>query len=430
MDKKISVPVSFLLAGVLWLAAQPALAATQAKISIRFDDGIVSQYTTAAPILKKYNFPATEYIFTDGPDQNIPGYMTWAQIATLQRTYGWEIGDHTKSHANLTLLSDSELATELATSKATLAKHGITATSFVPPYGTYDMRTLAQIARYFDNANRDSNGYNTYPFNDYGITVQEVSRETTLDQAKAWIDEAAANKQWLVLLFHGVTASDPGPYDTLTPTFQGIADYIKAKKLPVVKISDGVKLTGSNRVSNPSFETAISGWASNWLRTSVTNIKLMTSNLGSQPNPKNSVEITGGAEEYSLYNRSLISVNPSNQYVLKAYFNCQNYQSGAVDVFVDEYDSAGKWTNWRWMTGIWSDFVGYRAVDYVPGANARYAVIWVKSAAGSDLTCNVDNVSLIQTSGSSYFSGSSLFSTIEDILNRLGVTASSTSAAW
>jgi peptidoglycan/xylan/chitin deacetylase (PgdA/CDA1 family) len=38
---------------------------------------------------------------------------------------------------------------ELANSKAALAAQGFNATAFAPPYGDYDMSTVAQVAKYY-----------------------------------------------------------------------------------------------------------------------------------------------------------------------------------------------------------------------------------------------------------------------------------------
>ena len=66
---------------------------------LTMDDGYVSVFDTARPILKKFNYPwtcfiYTKYIGTGGKS------MTWEQLATL-RDEGVEIGCHTVSHMSL-----------------------------------------------------------------------------------------------------------------------------------------------------------------------------------------------------------------------------------------------------------------------------------------------------------------------------------------
>ena len=83
-------------------------------IILTFDDGDISNYTIAYPILKKYNFKATFFIITDKVDT--PGYVTWQNIKEMSDNE-MEIGSHTKSHAYLPRLSDSEISFEFKNSK-------------------------------------------------------------------------------------------------------------------------------------------------------------------------------------------------------------------------------------------------------------------------------------------------------------------------
>ncbi|MBU2548901.1 MAG: polysaccharide deacetylase family protein, partial [Proteobacteria bacterium] len=64
---------------------------------------------------------------------------------------GWEIGSHTRSHANLIRLGDAELVEELAGSKMAIeANLGGEVTALAYPYGLADdrVRTAARTAGY------------------------------------------------------------------------------------------------------------------------------------------------------------------------------------------------------------------------------------------------------------------------------------------
>ena len=69
------------------------------SVVLTFDDGWQAVYTIVFPILKKYNFPATLFVYTDLINGN-KKTLNWAQVAELDRG-GVDVQCHTKTHRNL-----------------------------------------------------------------------------------------------------------------------------------------------------------------------------------------------------------------------------------------------------------------------------------------------------------------------------------------
>jgi peptidoglycan/xylan/chitin deacetylase (PgdA/CDA1 family) len=70
---------------------------------ITFDDGWKSQYEVAWPIMKKYGYPLTLFIYTEGVRGGLLGggeAMTWEQLADM-RDNGVDIEAHTATHQDL-----------------------------------------------------------------------------------------------------------------------------------------------------------------------------------------------------------------------------------------------------------------------------------------------------------------------------------------
>jgi peptidoglycan/xylan/chitin deacetylase (PgdA/CDA1 family) len=112
-------------------------------IALTFDDGYEDAYSSALPTLKRYGLVATFYIITGSIGQ--PGYMTWEQVAAL-RDAGMEIGAHTVSHPDLTLLDWETAGYEIGQAKADLDQHlHINVTSFCYPTGLYNAGIEEQV---------------------------------------------------------------------------------------------------------------------------------------------------------------------------------------------------------------------------------------------------------------------------------------------
>ena len=75
-------------------------------VVITIDDGFKSTFTLAYPVLKKYNFPATLFLYTDFIEKNSYS-LTWEEIREMTKN-NIEIGSHTLSHCNFLQYKENE----------------------------------------------------------------------------------------------------------------------------------------------------------------------------------------------------------------------------------------------------------------------------------------------------------------------------------
>ena len=113
-------------------------------VIISFDDDWQSQFTYAVPLLKKYGFTATFYIWV--AVVGLKHHMTWDEVKALD-AQGMQIGCHTMTHPFLTRVkSDDVLRKEIVGAKQKIEAHiGTPVTSIAYPFGQYNERVVAMV---------------------------------------------------------------------------------------------------------------------------------------------------------------------------------------------------------------------------------------------------------------------------------------------
>jgi peptidoglycan/xylan/chitin deacetylase (PgdA/CDA1 family) len=109
---------------------------------VTFDDGHLSNYEYALPMLQARNLTA-QFFITVGWTGHKPGYMGWDELRALHAA-GQSIGAHGWTHTLLTHCSEEGLKTELVRARKTLEdKLGAPITTMSLPGGRYNRGVLA-----------------------------------------------------------------------------------------------------------------------------------------------------------------------------------------------------------------------------------------------------------------------------------------------
>lgn len=211
-----------------------------AMVSLVFDDGLASQITNARSILNTAGIKGVFGIITQSVGS--APYMTWTNITALKNE-GHEISGHTRTHPDLTTLNATQLQSETKGSYDDLVAHGFTPKTFVYPYGATNtkVQTATQNAGY-TGARGSYFGLNAPSTDRFNLFDIRLDKTSTLAGVKTLIDQAIADKRWLVLELHDVLASGGDEY-TVTPNFlQAVVNYIKQKGVSVVTLEQGIAL--------------------------------------------------------------------------------------------------------------------------------------------------------------------------------------------
>lgn len=122
-------------------------------VVLTIDDGYRSVYTYAYPILKKYGFSATLFVYTDF----IGGAaaLSWQQVKTMSDSGVIDVESHTKTHSSLSFDAQQEsiaehkkrIAVEIDTAARAIKKHvGHTPTILAYPYGDSSRYVVEYLA--------------------------------------------------------------------------------------------------------------------------------------------------------------------------------------------------------------------------------------------------------------------------------------------
>lgn len=160
-------------------------------VILTFDDGYSDNLENADPIMAKYDACATLYLVEDRFDRD------WStskkahhdsgelmrepklhddQIAEMLQSGRWEIGGHTRTHANLSALDDDERRTEIVGARDSMARHfGTKLDSFAYPFGIYSAADVAMA--------REA-GYSTAVTTEEGIATDVGAQALELPRIK------------------------------------------------------------------------------------------------------------------------------------------------------------------------------------------------------------------------------------------------------
>ena len=108
-------------------------------VVLTFDDGFRNNLTFAAPILRKYEAPATFFVIGskfDGADER---YMSVPEMSDLVTSGLFRIGSHSMNHLSMAQIPDDAKAREIGGSKPLIEDAlGIEVDLFCYPYGTFN----------------------------------------------------------------------------------------------------------------------------------------------------------------------------------------------------------------------------------------------------------------------------------------------------
>jgi len=216
-------------------------------LSINFDDAFESQYTVAKPLLDNKGYAATAYVIAEKIGNTI-GYMSMPQLHDLHDA-GWEIAAH--SHTNdahaaaYTNLTAEALEQDIVSNREWIITNGFRGYDHCAyPKGYFktstDSTTLDMVRKYFTSCRTINELHTeTFPPSDpHKLRVYYITNSEQLEKAKAAIDNAVANKAWIIMVFHKLVDTPTKSTEWGIADFSALMDHVEASGIAVKTVGE------------------------------------------------------------------------------------------------------------------------------------------------------------------------------------------------
>ena len=208
-------------------------------VVLTFDDAPASQYSVVAPMLKEFGFGATFFVCEFPPNhKDSTLYMNWRQIKALDKM-GFEVANHTRTHANVGKLSQMEFNAELEYIENKCDSLGI-----VEPknfaYPGYGLNALAlEFLLKKEYAFARAGGSRTYdPLIDHPYLIPSWATDSENKNEIMSSMGLAKNGKIVVLTLHGVPDIEHPWVNTPPELFMEYLQYLWDHNYKVISLRD------------------------------------------------------------------------------------------------------------------------------------------------------------------------------------------------
>ena len=113
-------------------------------VSLTADDGFLSFYTEAFPLLVRYQFPMSVFVSTESIDKNYDLMMSWSQLNDMTPLI--DVYNHSTKHLHLVNQDTLTVENEISFAQERIAKElGTNDKFFAYPYGEFDNTTYSYL---------------------------------------------------------------------------------------------------------------------------------------------------------------------------------------------------------------------------------------------------------------------------------------------
>ncbi|MDP4680526.1 MAG: polysaccharide deacetylase family protein [Cyclobacteriaceae bacterium] len=208
-------------------------------VVLTFDDAPASHYSVVAPLLKNYGFDATFFVCEFPPNYaDSTKYMNWRQIQELGKM-GFEVANHTKSHAAVGKLSKEQFIDQLEyiEQKCDSLNLNIPVTFAYPGYNLSPSSIDILEERNYSFAR--AGGSRAYdPLKDHPYLLPSWATNADNRTQILVALEEAKNGKIVILTLHGVPDLEHPWVDTPLELFKEYLQYLSDNQFKVISLRD------------------------------------------------------------------------------------------------------------------------------------------------------------------------------------------------
>ena len=228
-------------------------------VVLTFDDGNKSDIAFVAPTLQEYGFRA---------DLQKQRYVSWDDVRRLHDR-GFEVGNHTGGHPNMTELSKEEIRSNLELIEQRCEQHGIpTPRTFVYPGWRHSLAVVEVLSEKgymfarrgvspeHSDGGRGARGRAYDPEEDHPLlipTTGYAGPEWGFEDL-VWAVDQARDGKIAVLTFHGVPALEHPWVHADPEVFIQYMDYLKQRACTVISVRDLARYVDPGRRPSDPYE--------------------------------------------------------------------------------------------------------------------------------------------------------------------------------
>lgn len=236
----LTLSTNELLQGDVYIAEFPDN--KKGAVSLTFDDGCPSTFSIIVPTLNRYHVKGTFFLI---PNLNFKNdeWKKWKKLSDA----GFEIGNHTCDHEDLTKLDTAKIREEIAKGQAMITERiGKKPISFAHPYHHHNSTVDRIVFRYELFTRIEPEGFCSW----HGWVD-----ETLKEEIRAKICDAINKSKWYVVAAHGIGDGwspvkkdlfqfalrymDQNRQDLYIGTFGNVGLYIKERQKTSLSVING-----------------------------------------------------------------------------------------------------------------------------------------------------------------------------------------------